>query len=216
MEEIRFCPEHGFYRGEKCRCGEKGEVILSRERVEKLGRFVSGILRHFPDKFGLNVDKNGWVSLESLARIVKRRYKWANIWIIKALVYSDEKKRYEIKDDKIRARYGHSIDVELDDMPEATEDVLYYGTSEEEAQRMMEIGIRPVNQKFVHLSVTIEKSKEVASLRTDSPIILEVDAKKAREDGIRIIKANELIALAKEIPAKYIRKQIIFNQYSSS
>lgn len=216
MEEIRFCPEHGFYRGEKCRCSRKGELILSKERVMKLGRFVSGILRHFPDKFGLSIDKNGWVNLESLARIAKRRYKWANVWIIKALVYTDEKNRYEIRNNKIRARYGHSIDVELDDMPEATEDVLYYGTSEEEAQRMMEIGIKPVNQKFVHLSVTIEKSKEVASLRTDSPIILEIDAKKAREDGIRIIKANELIALTKEIPAKYIRKQIIFNQYSSS
>ena len=105
---------------------------------------------------------------------------------------------------------------ELDDMTEAMEDVLYYGTSEEEAQRMMEIGIKPVNQKFVHLSTTIEKSKEVASLRTDSPIVLEVDAKKAREDGIRIIKANELIALAKEIPAKYIKRQIVFSQYSSS
>jgi putative RNA 2'-phosphotransferase len=216
MEEIRFCPEHGFYRGETCSCGEKGEIILEKEKVEKLGRFVSGILRHFPDKFGLNMDKNGWVNLESLTRIVRRKYKWANIWVIKALVYSDEKQRYELKDDRIRARYGHSVDVELEDMPEAEEDVLYYGTSEEEAHRMMEIGIKPVNQKFVHLSTTIEKSKEVASIRTDTPIILEIDAKRAREDGIRIIKANKTIALAEEIPAKYIKRQIVFNQYSSS
>ncbi len=216
MEEIRFCPEHGFYRGEVCKCGKKGELILEKEKVEKLGRFVSGVLRHFPDKFGLNMDKNGWVNLESLARVVRRKYRWANIWIIKALVYSDEKKRYELRGDMIRARYGHSVDVVLDDMPEAKEDVLYYGTSEEEAHRMMEIGIKPVNQKFVHLSTTIEKSKEVASLRTDTPIVLEVDAKKAREEGIRIVKANDLIALAKEIPAKYIVRQIVFNQYSSS
>lgn len=215
MEEIRFCSEHGFYRGERCKCGEKGELILDREKVEKLGRFVSGILRHFPDKFGLSIDKNGWVNLESLSRVVRRRYRWANIWILKALVYSDEKQRYELKNDKIRARYGHSIDVELSDMPESEDDVLYYGTNEEEAHRMMEIGIKPVNQKFVHLSTTIEKSREVASLRTGTPIVLEVDAKMAREDGIKIIKANKLIALAKEIPAKYIKRQIKFNQYSS-
>ena len=216
MEEIRFCPEHGFYRGEKCRCGAEGELILPKEKVEKLGKFISGVLRHFPDKFGLNMDENGWVNLESLARVVKRRYKWANIWLIKALVYSDEKQRYELKGDKIRARYGHSIDVKLSDFPEEKEDVLYYGTSEEEAHRMLEIGIKPVNQRYVHLSTTIEKSKEVASIRTDTPIVLEIDAKKAREDGIRIIKANDLIALAEEIPAKYIKRQIVFNQYSSS
>jgi len=152
MEEIRFCPYHGFYRGERCKCGAEGELILPKEKVEKLGKFISGILRHFPDKFGLNMDENGWVNLESLARVVRKKYRWANVWLIKALVYSDEKQRYELKDDMIRARYGHSIDVKLNDLPQAEEDVLYYGTSEEEAHRMLEIGIKPVNQRYVHLS----------------------------------------------------------------
>ncbi len=93
-------------------------------------------------------------------------------------------------------------------MPEATEDVLYYGTSEEEAQRITEVGIKPVKQTFVHLSTTLEKSIEVAVLRTENPIVFEIDAKKARENGIRIIKANETIALAKEIPPQYILRQI--------
>gem|GEM_PF-5634075 len=56
----------------------------------------------------------------------------------------------------------------------------------------------------------------MASIRTDTPIVLEIDARKAREDGIRIVKANDQIALAEEIPAKYIKRQIIFNNYSSS
>ncbi len=208
MEEIRFCPEHGFYRGERCKCGFKGELILEKEKVEKLGRFISGVLRHFPDKFGLEVDENGWVSFESLVKAVKRKYKWANRWLVKALIYSDEKMRYELKNNMIRARYGHSIDVKLNDLPIAENDILYYGTGEEEAQRILEIGLKPVNQTFVHLSTTFEKGEEVARLRTDKPIILEIDAKKAREDGIKILKANEYIALAKEIPAKYIKRLI--------
>ncbi|MCS7144647.1 MAG: RNA 2'-phosphotransferase [Archaeoglobaceae archaeon] len=213
MEEIRFCPSHGFYRGETCSCGAKGEIVLSKEKVEKLGKFVSGVLRHFPQKFDLEIDENGWVNFEALVRIVSRKYRWANRWVLKAMVYSDEKKRYEIRRDKIRARYGHSIDLKLTDMPEAEEDTLYYGTSEEEANRMLEIGIKPVNQAYVHLSTTIERSLEVASLRTKKPIVFEIDAKKARTDGIRILKANDSIALAKEIPAKYIKK---IHQYSSS
>ncbi|MET1124138.1 MAG: RNA 2'-phosphotransferase [Archaeoglobaceae archaeon] len=212
MEEVRFCPEHGFYRGESCECGRVGEKILDREKVEKLGRLMSGILRHFPHKFGLEMDENGWVNFESLVRIVKKRYRWADRWVVKAIVYSDKKGRYEIRGDKIRARYGHSVEVRLEDMPEATEDVLYYGTSEEEAHRILEVGIKPVRQTFVHLSTSIERSLEVALLRTDKPIILEIDAKRAREDGIRIIKANDAIALAKEIPPKYIRRIV---QYSS-
>ncbi len=213
MEDIRFCPTHGFYRGEFCSCGLKGEIVLKKERVEKLGKFVSGLLRHFPQKFELEMDENGWVNFEDLVKVVSRKYRWANRWVLKAMVYSDEKKRYEIKGDKIRARYGHSIDVKLYDMPEAEEDTLYYGTSEEEANRMLEIGIKPVNQAYVHLSTSIERSIEVATLRTKKPIIFEIDAKKAKEDGIRILKANDSIALTKEIPAKYIKK---VHQYSSS
>jgi len=205
MEEIRFCPEHGFYRGEVCKCGRRGELILERDKVEKLGRFVSGVLRHFPDKFGLEMDENGWVDFDELVRVVRRRYRWANRWLIKALVYSDSKGRYELRDNRIRARYGHSVDVKLTDYPPAEEDILYYGTVEEEAQRILEVGLKPVKQAYVHLSTTIEKSEEVARLRTDEPIIIEIDAKRAREDGIRIIKANDFIALAKEIPPKYIR-----------
>ncbi len=208
MEDIRFCPEHGFYRGEKCRCGVSGELILEKEKVERIGRLMSGILRHFPDRFGLTMDENGWVHFEPFVRAVRKKLKWANQWLIKAVIYSDEKGRYELKGDKIRARYGHSVDVRLDDMPEATEDVLYYGTSEEEAQRILEVGIKPVRQTFVHLSTTFEKSVEVAMLRTDKPIVFEIDAKKARSDGMRIIKANDTIALAKEIPPKYIIRQV--------
>jgi len=206
MEEIRICPEHGYYRGEKCKCGYRGELILEKEKVERLGRFVSGLLRHFPQKFKLEMDKNGWVSFDALTRVVSRKYKWANKWIVKALVYSDEKKRYEIKNDKIRARYGHSVKVELSDLPEAQEKVLYYGTGEEEAERILEIGMKPVNQTFVHLSTTIEKSEEVARLRTDNPIILKIDAERAKKAGIRIIKANDYIALAEEIPPEYLEK----------
>lgn len=208
MEEIRFCPDHGFYRGEFCSCGLKGEVVLDRERVERLGRFISGILRHFPEKFGLKIDEDGWIDFDELVKVTRRKFKWANRWLIKALVYSDEKGRYEMKDEKIRARYGHSVKVKLRDYPTADEEFLYYGTSEEEAQRIVEIGIKPVNQTFVHLSTSMEKGMEVAILRTKNPVIVEVDAKRAREDGVRIIKANRFIALAEEIPPKYVRRVV--------
>ncbi|WP_456369741.1 RNA 2'-phosphotransferase [Geoglobus sp.] len=209
MEDVRICPEHGFYRGETCEvCSYSGEVVIPKEKVERLGKFISGVLRHFPDKFGLEMDENGWVDFEKLLRVVGRRYRWANRWVVKALIYSDRKGRYELKGDRIRARYGHSVPVELNDMPEAEEDLLYYGTSEEESVRLLELGIKPVNQTFVHLSTTLEKSEEVARLRTDEPIILEVDAKRARDDGIRLIKVNEHIVLVKEVPPEYIIREI--------
>ena len=207
MEEIRFCPSHGFYRGDKCDCGVQGEVVISEDRATRLGKFISGALRHFPDRLKLEMDEHGWVEFDDLVRAVIRKYKWASKWHVLALIKSDVKGRYELSNNKIRARYGHSIDVNLD-FPECDQETLYYGTSEEEADRLLEIGIKPVRQRYVHLSTTIEKSTEVARLRTERPIILEVDAKKAREDGIKIIQATKDICLSDEIPPEYIKKVI--------
>lgn len=206
MEEIRMCPDHGFYRGELCTCGYTGETVLGKERVEKLGRFISGALRHFPQKLNLKMDENGWVDFNSLAKIASKKYRWANKWLIKAIVDSDEKKRYEISDEKIRARYGHSVNIELNDYPLSEEESLYYGTGEEEAHRILEIGIKPVYQTFVHLSTTVEKSERVAKLRTDNPMILEVDVEEARKNGLRFIKANDYIVLTKEVPPDFIKE----------
>lgn len=206
MEEIRVCPAHGFYRGKKCECGYEGKLSIDKNRVDRLGRFISGILRHFPQKFDLKIDENGWADLDPLVEKASSRYNWVDRQSIEAIVASDKKNRYEISNGKIRARYGHSIKVELFDYPTADEQKLYYGTSDEEAQRILEIGIKPVNQTFVHLSTTIEKSERVARLRTDNPVIIEIDAEGAKKAGAKFLKANEFIVLSKEIPPEFVRK----------
>jgi len=206
MEEIRICPTHGFYRGKKCECGHVGKLSIDKNRVDRLGRFISGILRHFPQKFNLEIDENGWAELDILVEKASSRYKWVDKQSVEAIVTSDKKNRYEISNGKIRARYGHSINVVLSDYPIANETKLYYGTSDEEAQRLLEIGIKPVNQTFVHLSTTIQKSERVARLRTDNPVIIEINAEGARKAGIMFLKANEFIVLSKEIPPEFIKK----------
>lgn len=50
---IRRCPQHGLFRGDACRCGDEGKLILDEVRTEKLGRLLAGALRHFPDDLGL-------------------------------------------------------------------------------------------------------------------------------------------------------------------
>lgn len=71
-----------------------------------------------------------------------------------ALVTSDRKKhRYEIDGKHIRAKYGHSVDVELEsDYPENKLPSLYYGVSQEEVDMLLESGIKPIRQTYVHLA----------------------------------------------------------------
>jgi putative RNA 2'-phosphotransferase len=200
---IKKCQNHGFFRSDTCACGDAGILILNDEQTERLGRFISGALRHFPDDLGLAMNQHGWVDLDVLVDAMRTRYKWSNKEKLFSIIESDEKGRYEIKVNKIRARYGHSVDVDLD-YDENTLPEVYYGASREEVDILLEKGIRPVKQRYVHLSTSADKAREVAKIHTEDPVLLVVNAQEAQDDGVAILSATENIVLADEIPPQYL------------
>ena len=200
---IRRCPQHGFFRGEHCDCGSAGQLLLDETKTEQLGRLVAGCLRHFPGDLGLVMDGQGWVDLTSLGQVVASRHRWAGKELVIALVQSDSKQRYEIAGDRVRARYGHSVDVELDH-PENKLPRLYYGASEEEADRILEIGIKPASQRYVHLSTTAEKAWHVATFRTGNPRVIQAEAAAAQQAGVKMMTVNDDIVISDMIPARFL------------
>jgi putative RNA 2'-phosphotransferase len=200
---IKKCQNHGFFRSDTCACGDPGTLILNDEQTERLGRFISGALRHFPDDLGLAMNQHGWVDLEVLVDAMRTRYKWSNKEKLYSIIESDEKGRYEIKGNKIRARYGHSVDVDLD-YDENTLPEVYYGASREEVDILLEKGIKPVRQRYVHLSTSVDKAREVAKIHTEDPVLLVVNAREAQDDGVAILSATENIVLSDEIPPQYL------------
>jgi putative RNA 2'-phosphotransferase len=200
---IRRCPQHGFFRGEHCECGSAGQLLLDETKTEQLGRLVAGCLRHFPGDLGLVMDGQGWVDLTSLSQVVASRHRWAGKELVIALVQSDSKQRYEIAGDRVRARYGHSVDVVLDH-PENKLPRLYYGASEEEADRILEIGIKPASQRYVHLSTTAEKAWHVATFRTGNPRVIQAEAAAAQQAGVRMMTVNDDIVISDMIPARFL------------
>lgn len=200
---IKKCQNHGFFRSDTCACGDAGILILNDEQTERLGRFISGALRHFPDDLGLAMNQHGWVDLDVLVDAMRTRYKWSNKEKLFSIIESDEKGRYEIKVNKIRARYGHSVDVDLD-YDENTLPEVYYGASREEVDILLEKGIRPVKQRYVHLSTSADKAREVAKIHTEDPVLLVVNAQEAQDDGVAILSATENIVLSDEIPPQYL------------
>lgn len=202
---IKRCPKHGYFRGERCECGEPGELVLNEEKTEKLGRLVAGALRHFPGDLGLEMDSKGWADFDQLTRVIRTRYHWANQNLVAALLQSDPKMRYEVQEGMVRARYGHSVNVDLD-YPANEASNVYYGANEEEADRILEVGLKSATQRYVHLSTTPEKAWHVSTFRTNNPRVIEVDAKKAQEAGLTIMTVSKDIVISENIPAQYLRQ----------
>jgi len=206
------CEEHGYYRAEVCPvCHKEGKFLMDDDEMDRIGRTVTGILRHFPQNFGVDIDEHGFVSIEDMAQSIKRRKRGVN-WLkeehIIALCETDGKGRYEIKDGRIRTTYGHTIDVNLDDLPDDNiPEKLYYPAAEEEAPMLIERGIKPSDRGWVHLSGTKEKAMEAGLIRNESPVILAIDAKKAIEEGRSIKRAGKEVYLVKEVTSEYLSQE---------
>ena len=177
--------------------------MLDDERTERMGRFLSGALRHFPDDLGLVMSQHGWVDIDVLVDVMMARYPWASYNRLMAMVESDKKDRYQISAKMIRARYGHSVEIDLD-FPKNDLEFVYYGASQEEADMIQEMGIKPVRQRYVHLSSTYEKAVEAASVHTENPVIFRVDAFEAMEGGVEMMVVNDFIVLSEEMPPEYL------------
>lgn len=207
---IRMCEEHGYFRGEVCPvCGMEGKFIMNDYEQEHLGKTLAGALRHFPEKFNLTMDPRGWVDIQQFVNAVRsrqRRFRWLRAYHVVALIKTDPKGRYQYKDGYIRATYGHTIDVDLDFPTNDVPEKLYYPATEEEADFLKEGGIRPADRVFVHLSTTLEAAVEAGKVRSPRPVIFEIDAKKASENGIKIMHAAPTIFITKEIPPEYMKE----------
>jgi putative RNA 2'-phosphotransferase len=203
LSMIKHCSDHGFFRGECCECGKSGQLVLDETKTEQLGRLVAGALRHFPKDLNLIMDSNGWVDLLTLSDVISKRHRWADMNMIVALVNSDPKKRYEIKGDMIRARYGHSVNVSLDH-PLNKLPYLYYGANEEEADRILEVGLKSASQRYVHLSTNPEKAWHVGTFRTGNPKVIKIDAAAAMATGVKMMTVNDDIVLSEPIPPSFL------------
>lgn len=204
------CEEHGYYRGEACPvCNKKGKFLMNEKELNSLSRILAGALRHFPEKFGLMMDGKGWVDISSLIDAIgtgRSGFNWLKVHHIEALVSTDPRGRYQIDGGMIRATYGHTIDVNLDDLPIAEIDEFFYPVTEEEIDIILEGGLHPIDRKKVHLSGSIEKATEAGKVRTEDPLILKIDGKKAKKAGLKIYQAGKDVFITDAIDAKFISK----------
>jgi putative RNA 2'-phosphotransferase len=207
---LKECAQHGFFRAESCPvCQQPGKFLMNDRELDHLGRILTGILRHFPDRYQLTIDARGWIPLAQIVAAINQKhpaYHWLRVVHLVAIAETDPKGRYEVRDDRIRATYAHTVEVELDLPTVNIPDHLYYPVTPEEVTIVLEVGLRPSDRRKVHLSRTAADAHSAGSVRTPSPVILEIDAARARADGIVIMQAGKTVFLVDQVPPAYLHR----------
>ena len=178
-----------------------------QERLVKLSRVMSHALRHKPEQYGLMLDNEGWVDTEALLHALRRQSnQWRDIHEqdIAEMMGQSEKQRFEMRDGRIRAFYGHSVATKMEKEATLPPTLLYHGTTPLAAQAILKEGLKPMNRQYVHLSADRETALLVARRRTNRPVILNVQAQKAHEYGVPFYLGNDMVWLAEPIPPDFI------------
>ena len=62
-----------------------------------------------------------------------------------------------------------------------------------------------MKRQYVHLSYDSRIALEVGRRKDSKPVILQISAYKAHEDGVKFYNGNERTVLADHIPPQYIK-----------
>ncbi|MDP3703672.1 MAG: RNA 2'-phosphotransferase [Candidatus Omnitrophota bacterium] len=173
--------------------------------AERFSRWMSYVLRHNPDRYGLAPDRHGYVDLEEFLRIAQRRYPAVTPERLRSLVEGAGVERFEIAANRLRARYGHSISADPPGPPVEPPAQLYYGTDAAQVVTLLMEGLRPLERRMVHVSQTAEDAWRLAQRKTSQPALIAVDAADAHRQGVAFFREGS-VYLAASIPPQYLRR----------
>ncbi len=182
-------------------------MVKMEKKYIGLSKYLSYILRHDPDRADLDPDEKGFVSLDKvLDSLVDTKHSWASKDDIEYLIEKSEKRRFEIKGDRIRALYGHSYRIEIEEKIKPLE-FLYHGTSPDSLGPIFKDGLKPMEREYVHLSKSVKEARKVGKRHHPKPQILKIEALDAHKDGLEFYDRGDVI-LSEAVPPKYISEGI--------
>jgi putative RNA 2'-phosphotransferase len=178
---------------------------MFEDKLKRISKFLSLVLRHKPEHIGLTLDSAGWADVEELIAKSLESGVVLDRPILRQVVEQAERIRFSFSDDgkRIRANYGHSIPIRLEDEPEEPPEFLFHGTAVGSLPSIRRKGLGPGDRQYVHLVEDESAALEVGR-RHGEPVVLRVEAREMFEKGHEFYKTKSSIWLTKEVPAEYI------------
>jgi putative RNA 2'-phosphotransferase len=169
------------------------------DKMSQLSKLMSYWLRHNPDDAGIVLDDNGWTDFDTFVEKSEISRE-----TIEQIVAECPKQRFSIRDGKIRANQGHSLDLNIEFDEVTPPDVLYHGTVEKFLRPILEGGgLKPMARHHVHLSERMSTARQVGNRRGAAKVLI-IDAKSMVEDGHKFWQSENGIYLADYVEPKYI------------
>ncbi|MFI8434269.1 RNA 2'-phosphotransferase [Streptomyces sp. NPDC079020] len=177
---------------------------MDEQRTVKVSKYLSKHLRHRPERIGITLDAHGWVTVDELLRATARHGFALTRAELDHVVAVNDKQRFTLDGDRIRANQGHTVAVDLDLPPAEPPAYLYHGTVARVLDVIRAEGLRPMDRHHVHLSADRETATRVGA-RRGRPLVLSVDAGAMHRAGHTFRVSANGVWLADAVPPRFLR-----------
>jgi len=172
------------------------------KNLTKQQKKMAFLLRH-EKKEKSGVDDEGWLDVVKLQTECD-----LNEEDLRNIVENNNKKRFEFNKDgsKIRARQGHSIEVDVGMSLQKPPEFLYHGTSSRFYKMIMAEGLKSMSRLHVHLSADVKTAENVGKRHGGELIIFKVAAGRAWEKEQEFWKSNNGVWLTKNLDVEFLEE----------
>lgn len=179
--------------------------MIQPKDLIRTSKFLSQILRHRPDKIGLELDENGWADVAALLEKSAAQGMHISRETLQTVVDNNDKKRFAFSDDnlRIRASQGHSISIDLNLKAQKPPEILFHGTAAPAIKSIAREGLLPMRRQHVHLSLDIETAQKVGS-RHGKAITLTIKSGEMARAGHKFYLSDNGVWLTEAVPVHYI------------
>ena len=181
--------------------------MLTKQENTRLSKFFSFTLRHGAQELNLELNKEGWLSVELLcAKAIEYKYK-CNQEIVEHIVATNEKKRFQLSEcgQFIRAVQGHSDTIVNRTFESVTPpETLFHGTAVQFVESIMATGLNKRGRQHVHLSGDLKTASAVGS-RHGKLVLLSIDSGQMFREGIQFFLSENNVWLTESVEPKFIK-----------
>lgn len=178
---------------------------MDTKQLNETSKFLSYVLRHEPHAIGLQLDSEGWASIELLIAGTAKDGRLLDNALIQAVVSSSDKKRFSISDNgmHIRAVQGHSTtSVSLQHVEKEPPEFLYHGTATRFLESIQQQGLIAGSRHHVHLSQDIPTAITVGQ-RYGKPVVLKIEALRMHQQGFKFFQTENEVWLTDHVPNNF-------------
>lgn len=179
---------------------------MTEKEIIKTSKFLSLILRHEPERAGLQLGEAGWVCVDELLQAVNSHGVTLTLDQLKHVVATSDKKRFAFSDDgqRIRASQGHSIEVDLQYPPQTPPEILYHGTATRFLDGIRQHGLQKMERHDVHLSAETKVTVQVGG-RHGKPALLTIRAGDMHRASFVFRCSANGVWLVNHVPPQFIQ-----------